>query len=179
MECLAVGRAFGTTLDQFADISRWENAAENLAELQIASIGKTCALLDAGCRDLRLQGLVDLVSRFVARMAEFMAAQVKLSPPLSRLRTSISLGTLARGFVIPSRPRDSGDAGASRFEPRKYPCHPRRVAYFWTGPSLRGKSICHLRISPGTRPSQSLTRRDGNGPNGERLSPALDDSLIL
>jgi len=70
-----------TTLDQCADLTRWENAADNLAELQIASIGKTCAVLDAGCRDLRLQVLVDLIPRFVDRMSELMAAQVKLSPP--------------------------------------------------------------------------------------------------
>ena len=70
-----------TTLDQCADLTRWENAADNLAELQIASIGKTCTVLDAGCRDLRLQGLVHLIPRFVDRMSELMAAQVKLSPP--------------------------------------------------------------------------------------------------
>ncbi len=69
------------SLDQCAKISDWEKAAENLAELQIASIGKSCALLDGQCRDLRLPKLIDLIPLFITRMAEFMAAQERQSPP--------------------------------------------------------------------------------------------------
>ena len=89
-----------TTLDQCADLTRWENAAENLAELQIASIGKTCTVLEAGCRDLRLQGLVDLIPRFVDRMAELMAAQVKLSPPPLTLSDLEFLGRQLREALL-------------------------------------------------------------------------------
>jgi hypothetical protein len=70
-----------STLEQFSDISIWEKVTKELAELQIASIGKSGALLDAQCKDLRLQRLTNLISPFVARMAEFMAVQEKQSPP--------------------------------------------------------------------------------------------------
>ena len=88
------------TLDQCADLTRWEDAAANLAELQIASIGKICAVLDAGCRDLRLHGLVDLIPRFVDRMAELMAAQVKLSPPPLTLSDLEFLGRQLREALL-------------------------------------------------------------------------------
>ncbi len=70
-----------TTLDQNMELSSWELAAETLAELQIASIGKSGALTGAQCKDLRLSRLIDLIPRFVDRMSELMAAQVKPSPP--------------------------------------------------------------------------------------------------
>jgi len=69
------------TLSQCTGVSAWERVAENLAELQIASIGKSCALLDAQCSDLRLPRLVDLIPPFLARMAELMAVQKRQSPP--------------------------------------------------------------------------------------------------
>ncbi|MGH9697835.1 MAG: phosphotransferase [Candidatus Acidiferrales bacterium] len=70
-----------TTLEQCEAVSIWEIVAKDLAELQIASIGKSRALLDAPCRDLRLPGLIGLISPFLARMAEFMETQRKQSPP--------------------------------------------------------------------------------------------------
>lgn len=73
--------ASNTTLEQFSEISVWENVIKALAELQIASIGKSSVLIDAQCKDLRLRGLIDLVPPFLARMAEFMAVQKKQSPP--------------------------------------------------------------------------------------------------
>ncbi|HEV2615166.1 MAG TPA: phosphotransferase [Candidatus Acidoferrales bacterium] len=74
----------GSTLDGIADCSAWERAAENLAELQIASLGKTSELLAAQCKDLRIPKVAELADAFLARMAEFMAAQEKPSPaPLS------------------------------------------------------------------------------------------------
>jgi hypothetical protein len=69
-----------TTLDQISQISIWERAAKDFAELQIASIGKRSALMDAQCRDLRLPKLIDLIPLFLARMTEFMAVQEKQSP---------------------------------------------------------------------------------------------------
>jgi hypothetical protein len=64
-----------TTLDQFSELSIWESVAKDLAELQIASIGKSRALLEAQCRDLRLPKLIGLIAPFLARMGDFMAAQ--------------------------------------------------------------------------------------------------------
>jgi hypothetical protein len=74
----------GTALDEISDCCTWERVAGELAEVQIASIGKGRELLDGKCKDLRLPGLVNLIDPFLARMADFMAAQEKTSPaPLS------------------------------------------------------------------------------------------------
>jgi len=70
-----------TTLEQFKELSIWERVTKALAELQIASIGKSNVLIDAQCRLLGLPELIDLVPPFLARMAEFMAVQEKQSPP--------------------------------------------------------------------------------------------------
>jgi len=82
-----------TTLDQFTELFVWERVAENFAELQIASIGKCCRLLDNQCRDLRLSKLIDLIPPFLARMAEFMAAQQKQPPLPLKIRELDFLGT--------------------------------------------------------------------------------------
>jgi Phosphotransferase enzyme family len=89
------------TLDEFTEVCVWERVASELAELQIAAIGKDTELLGAGCKDLRLPILADLIDPFFARMAEFMAAQEKKTPPpltkselslvASRLKESCSL----------------------------------------------------------------------------------------
>ena len=70
----------GTALDEISNCSAWERAAGELAELQIASIGKSRQLLEGKCKDLRLIGLVKLIDPFLARMADFMDAQEKKSP---------------------------------------------------------------------------------------------------
>ena len=73
-----------TTLAQCPELSAWERVAEDLAELQIASIGKSCALLDAEVKDLRPSKLIDLIPSFFSQMSELMAVQEKESPaPLS------------------------------------------------------------------------------------------------
>ena len=70
----------GTTLDQFTDLSVWESAAEQLAQLQVASIDRISALLDARCKDYRLSRVADFVPAFVERMAFLMSLQEKQSP---------------------------------------------------------------------------------------------------
>jgi Phosphotransferase enzyme family len=69
-----------TTLDQFTELSVWEGAAEQLAELQVVSIDRNAALIDARCKDLRVSGLVDFVPAFLERMAYLMSLQEKRSP---------------------------------------------------------------------------------------------------
>lgn len=87
--------AAGTPLDETAEFAAWERAAEELARLQIASIGKTDELLRVPIRDLRVAKLSERISPFLARMAEFMAAQKKPSPaPLDRSE----LATLAEAL---------------------------------------------------------------------------------
>ena len=75
----------GVRLDDIAECTAWERAAESLADLQISSIGKCSELLEGKCKDLRLPRLSELIDPFVERMGDFMAAQEKRTPaPLAR-----------------------------------------------------------------------------------------------
>jgi hypothetical protein len=100
--------ASGTALDEITDASAWERAAEGLAELQIASLGKSAELLEAGCKDLRISKLKELIDPFLARMAEFMTAQEKPSPAPLSASELVSLGeglkeacSLLQSFGLP------------------------------------------------------------------------------
>lgn len=73
--------AEGTPLDELTDCSSWERAAEELANLQIASIGHAAELVDGECKDLRLPLAARHIDRFVSRMGAFMRVQEKVSPP--------------------------------------------------------------------------------------------------
>jgi hypothetical protein len=88
--------AAGTSLDEIAEISAWQRAAEELAKLQIESIGRASELLeDVQLKDLRLAKLADRIDPFVAKMGELMAAQEKPTPaPL----VESELATLAQGL---------------------------------------------------------------------------------
>jgi len=85
----------GATLDETTDPTAWQRAITTLADLQIESIGTADDLLEAGCRDLRLATLLDLVDPFLDAMAELMKQQTKVPPPvlsrqeLSRLSATI------------------------------------------------------------------------------------------
>lgn len=72
----------GSTLDQFAEVSAWERAAERLAELEIASIGKSDEFLESGCQDFRLGRLSEQIHPFLDAMNECMAAQTKQPPAI-------------------------------------------------------------------------------------------------
>ena len=82
----------GTALDEISDFSTWERVAAELAELQIASIGKGSDLLEGKCKDLRLPGIVKCVDPFLARMGDFMALQEKKSPAPLANSELVSLG---------------------------------------------------------------------------------------
>jgi len=71
----------GSTLDEVTDACAWERAAQTLGELQIASVGMTDQLLEAGCRDLRVTSLLTLVDPFLEAMSRLMERQQK-TPPL-------------------------------------------------------------------------------------------------
>jgi hypothetical protein len=85
----------GATLDESQDPSAWQTAITTLAELQIASIDVADDLMQAGCRDLHLGTLLELVDPFLDTMAELMKQQTKVPPPilsrqeLSRLSVTI------------------------------------------------------------------------------------------
>jgi hypothetical protein len=98
----------GISLRESSDFSDWERAGRELAELQVASIGKTTDLLEGKCRDLRLAELAKRIDPFLARMADCMAAQEKQSPPPLAKSELISLGeglkesfSLLQSFRLP------------------------------------------------------------------------------
>jgi Phosphotransferase enzyme family len=72
----------GTTLDACTTVSAWTRAAQTLAGLEIASIGKRSELLECGCRDLTLSTLVRQVDPFLIRMSDRMALQQKQPPAI-------------------------------------------------------------------------------------------------
>lgn len=77
--------AQGAHPDKNSEIEIWETAARTLAHLQIASVNNSFQLIEAGCHDLRVFRLIELVHPFFEAMAEFMEQQTKLTPaPLSR-----------------------------------------------------------------------------------------------
>ena len=72
----------GTNLRETREIAFWESAAESLARLQIESVAKTEAVLDAGVHDLRTETLSGLVQPFLAVIAQLMEQQTKVPPPV-------------------------------------------------------------------------------------------------
>lgn len=72
--------ATGTCLDEIREVSGWERAAEDLAALQISSIGRAEAVLDAGAKDLRVARLEREIVPFFSQMNELMSAQRKVAP---------------------------------------------------------------------------------------------------
>jgi hypothetical protein len=98
----------GTALDEIGACPPWERVAADLAELQIASVGKTAELLDSQCQDLRLSGLVERIDPFIARMSELMAEQTKASPaPLTNAELAfvgeqlVKACSLLEGYGLP------------------------------------------------------------------------------
>jgi len=70
----------GAALDEITEFAAWERVAEELARLQIESIGRTDELLEAHLRDLRIPALRERIDPFISRMNELMTAQKKQSP---------------------------------------------------------------------------------------------------
>jgi hypothetical protein len=118
------------TLDQFADPSAWEMAAKDLAELQIASIGRDTELLDARCKDLRLPIVVDLIEPFFARMSEFMGAQQKeIPPPLTNSQLSFVANRLKESCSLLHDLRIPHTLGHTDFNPGNILISPARSVF--------------------------------------------------
>jgi hypothetical protein len=73
--------AEGVHLDDSSPLKLWAKVATTLAHLQIASVGWTLPLADAGCRDARASALAGIVEPFLEVMAELMDQQTKRDPP--------------------------------------------------------------------------------------------------
>jgi Phosphotransferase enzyme family len=75
--------------------SAWKEAATALGALQTASVSSIDDLVEAGCRDLRVGTLIELVDPFLEVIADLMQEQSKMPPPiLSRQELSDLGGTL-------------------------------------------------------------------------------------
>ena len=71
--------------DETSPDTIWITVATALAELQVASIGQTLHLSEAGCFDAGTRALAELVDPFFAAVTDLMEAQASSSPaPLSR-----------------------------------------------------------------------------------------------
>ena len=96
------GEVSDATLEQFTELSVWEKVAKDLAGLQIASIGKDAELLNAGCKDLRLPIIVDLIEPFFTRMSEFIsgAQQKEIPAPLTDSQLSFVASRLKESCLL-------------------------------------------------------------------------------
>lgn len=87
----------GQTLNHATELAAWLKAAEDLARLQIESIGKHTELLEGSCRDLTLPKLIEEIDPFVDRMRGLMAAQEKQTPaPLANTELALLRDGLKR-----------------------------------------------------------------------------------
>ncbi len=108
----------GATLNETLDPSAWQTAVTTLADLQIASIGMTEDLLEAGCRDLGLATLMKLVDPFIDTMAELMKQQTKVPPTiLTRQELSDLAATLKNALCSLQSLGIPGTLGHSDFNP--------------------------------------------------------------
>jgi hypothetical protein len=99
----------GTNLGETKDVGWWEQAAADLAKLQIQSISRSDSILDSGAHDLRTDALRTSVDPFFDLVARLMEEQPKVPPPtlsrhelsLLKLRIEDSL-TLLEDLEIPN-----------------------------------------------------------------------------
>jgi Phosphotransferase enzyme family len=85
--------AKGIHPDRNSKIETWTTVARTLAEFQIATIGNTLHLLEAGFFDARIPALLDMVDPFLGVMAGLMQRQATQTPPPL---TQLELETLRR-----------------------------------------------------------------------------------
>jgi thiamine kinase-like enzyme len=81
------------------DSSSWKDAATALAGLQIASIGAIDDLLQAGCRDLRVGTLLELVDPFLEVIADLMHQQTKVPPAILSRQELSDLGAALKNAL--------------------------------------------------------------------------------
>jgi len=84
--------AGGAPLNRAEASSAWKEAATALAGLQTASVSSIDDLLEAGCRDLRVGTLLELVDPFLEVIADLMREQSKVPPPILSRQELSDLG---------------------------------------------------------------------------------------
>jgi Phosphotransferase enzyme family len=80
------------TLEEKLDADAWPLSSYTLANLQLASLEQTSALIGAGCRDLRISCLLTWVEPFIEMMSRLMEQQQKATPPAMSTREVKVLG---------------------------------------------------------------------------------------
>jgi Phosphotransferase enzyme family len=122
--------AEGVALAESSDFSDWERAARELAELQIASVGKHAELLAADSQDLRLPALMERLDLFLDRVAELMAAQETRTPaPLGPSELATLREALRDAFVLLGSCGLPDTAGHTDFHPGNIFVSPRRCTF--------------------------------------------------
>jgi hypothetical protein len=82
--------AEGRLLEENGSHSAWQSACRALADVQIASVGRTMRLLESGCKDTRICCLQPHIGSFLEVMAGLMSRQTKIPPrPLDRNELSV------------------------------------------------------------------------------------------
>jgi hypothetical protein len=120
----------GIALGDVQDPLAWQSALTTLASLQIDSIGLEVELLEAGCRDLRLAALLELVDPFLDAMADLMKQQSKAPPPiLSRQQLSDMSAVLKDALQCLAVLRIPDALGHSDFNPGNIIVGPERCIF--------------------------------------------------
>ncbi len=90
----------GVALGEITEMSRWKQAARELAELEIASVGKVDVLLRAQVKDLRVPRLAERIDPFLTRMKDLMVVQEKPAPaPLVASELAMLADVLKESFA--------------------------------------------------------------------------------
>ena len=125
-----MGDTGGPPLNQVKDWSSWKDAATALAGLQIRSIGAIDDLLQAGCRDLRVGTLLELVDPFLEVMADLMQQQTKVPPPILSWQELSNLGETLKNALCCLEPLSIPDTlGHSDFNPSNILVGPERCVF--------------------------------------------------
>jgi hypothetical protein len=118
------------TLSDVQDPVAWETALTTLANLQTDSIGLEDELFEAGCRDLRLAALLELVDPFLDAMADLMNQQSKVPPPiLSQQQLSDMSAVLKDALECLGALRIPDALGHSDFNPGNIIVAPERCIF--------------------------------------------------
>lgn len=84
-------------LDGVMQFEKWKQAVVTLAEFQLELAAKDDYLLGIGCRDWRMENIVNLISPLIDKMGELMQQQETTPPPILSKNELLALGDTLRG----------------------------------------------------------------------------------
>jgi hypothetical protein len=120
----------GVHPDETSDLEAWGLAVRALASLQRETLGNCEALLAIGCRDLRIERLLDQIPKFLDVVSELMERQVVTSPaPLSTAQIDdLERKLVAACEVLQALPSPE-TLGHSDFNPGNIVVSPNRTVF--------------------------------------------------